>query len=314
MQHLPDFKLNAQVPCSYKFIRGDERAPSMLVLVMVYDRAYNYHLYNSYGVLCGIGTVSLANWSLPVAELGSRLSLDITLLLVSVAFKQVLNEPPVSYLMILDHYALAIIAFVFLATWLHGLVGLAELEGLSTDTVEALDFWVIAVYTGGFLLYNLWHAAFVRTQLFFNDVMTDASEIGVHGFAPAQAGQMNASGKYERFDTHVNSVFGQYADRPSRAASSEVLPVLRLMVSSLLAGHATHKETRDEYKRRHTLGTGGFVRLAEEVHEEHDAANKLLEAAQQHEAELAPTVPAAPAAAPAPAPALAPATTLPYNA
>ena len=168
-----------------KFIRGDERR-GILVLVMVYDRAYNYHLYNSYGVLCGIGTVSLANWSLPVAELGSRLSLDITLLLVSVDFKQVLNGelPPVSYLTILDHYALAIIAFVFLATWLHGLVGLAELEGLSTDTVEALDFWVIAVYTGGFLLYNLRRAAFVRTQLFFNDVMTDASEIGVHGFAP----------------------------------------------------------------------------------------------------------------------------------
>ena len=66
-----------------------EKEASVLVIVMVYDRQYNYHLYNSYGVLAGIGTVSLANWALPVTELGSRLSLDITLLLVSVAFKQV---------------------------------------------------------------------------------------------------------------------------------------------------------------------------------------------------------------------------------
>lgn len=303
VQHLPDFKLSSQVPCSYKYIGGSEKEASVLVIVMVYDRQYNYHLYNSYGVLAGIGTVSLANWALPVTELGSRLSLDITLLLVSVAFKQVLgNElPPVSYLTILDHYSLAIIGFVFLATWLHGMVGLAELEGFELEVCEAIDFWLVTLYASSFFLYHLWHAAYVRTQLFFNDVMTDPTEIGLHGFAPAQLGQVNAEGKYEKFDSHVNSVFGQYAERPSRAASHEVWPVLRLLIEGMLAGHTSHEACREEYHRRHLAGQGGFARLDEEGHDANEI-EKDTEAAQHAEELYEESVAAARAHAPAPAP------------
>ena len=168
-----DFRLNPNVPCSYKFIRGGRKDASQLVLVMVYERQFTYHLWNSYGVLAGIGTVSLANWALPITDVGTRLSLDITLLLVSVAFKQVLNSelPPVSYLTILDRYSLAIIGFVFLATWLHGFVGLLEneFEAFSTEQVKSLDYAAIALYALGFGLYNCWHAALVRTQLFAYD-------------------------------------------------------------------------------------------------------------------------------------------------
>jgi hypothetical protein len=269
VEHLPDFKLNQQVPCSYKYIRGDASEASVLVTVMVYERAYAYHMWNSYGVLCCLGTVNLATWALPVSELGTRLSLDITLLLVTVAFKQVLNSelPPVSYLTILDHYSLVIIGFVFLATWLHGFVGLMELEGVEDRTVRLIDLLTIVFYAGAFVLWNVWHAAFVRTQLFFNDVMTDRAEISHHGFQPAQMGQVDASGSYAKVDVHVNSVFGQYADRPSRAQPHEVIPTIRLLIRAVWEGRFGHAAARSEYRRASLLGEGGFARLEEVVPE-----------------------------------------------
>ena len=263
-----DFRLNQQVPCSFKYIRGGRKEASRLVIVMVYERQFNYHLWNSYGVLAGIGTVSLANWALPITDVGTRLSLDITLLLVAVAFKQVLSAelPPVSYLTILDRYSLAIIGFVFLATWLHGFVGLLEfeLDYLSSDQVKHLDLITIVIYTLGFVMYNAWHVALVRTQLFFNDARTDKQEISVHGFSSAQMGQVNAAGRYEKVDVNVNSVYGRYANRPSAAESHEVIPVMRLLATSIWEGHTTHTETRDEYHRRALQGEGGFIKLVDE--------------------------------------------------
>ena len=165
VRKLPDFKLSEHIPVSYKIEEGNQRTPSVVSIVLMYDRAFHYHVvrcvasalasphalarsresnlctllnsacrsalplstacpslltpplqishdvyttqWNSYGVLCGIGTVCISIWSLPVAEFGVRLSLDITLLLVAVAFKQVLSSelPPVSYLTILDRCA-----------------------------------------------------------------------------------------------------------------------------------------------------------------------------------------------------------------
>ena len=50
------------------------------------------------------------------------------------------------------------------------------------------------------------------------------------------------------------------------AAASEVFPVLQLIIGSLVAGHASHDQTRAVYKRRHVLGTGGFVKLKDDDH------------------------------------------------
>lgn len=241
---LPDFKLSDQIPVSYRFEEGSKKKPSEVTLILMYDRAYQYHIFNSYGVLCGIGTVCLAIWSLPVTEVGSRLSLDITLLLVAVAFKQVLSSelPPVSYLTILDRYALTTTLFVFGATWLHGLAGLFEAEGLELGTVRTFDVCAVAFYAISFALYNTWHYAYVRTQLFFNDVMTDEGELPVHGFRAAQMGQTDEDGMPTGDAESGSLIYGKYANRPVTAQGLEVFSVIALLLSGI---------GRDEAKARH---------------------------------------------------------------
>ena len=139
----------------------------------------------------------------------------------------------------------------------------SQVEGYAEEWCKQLDFYTVIGFTAAFALYNLWHAAYVRTQLFFNNIMTDQEEIGHHGFAPAQMGQVNSSGEYEKVDVHVNSVFGQYSDRPAHVQANEVLPTMWLLLTSIWEGHASHTETRNEYRRRSLAGEGGFIKLEE---------------------------------------------------
>ena len=41
---LPDFKLSEHIPVSYKFEEGNQRTPSVISIVLMYDRAYQYHV------------------------------------------------------------------------------------------------------------------------------------------------------------------------------------------------------------------------------------------------------------------------------
>ena len=228
---LPDFQLNGDVPVSYKFVKNE------LIIVFVYERAFQYHLYNSYALLCGIATISLAIWALPSDAVESRLSLDITLLLVGVAFKQVLSSelPPVSYLTFLDQYCLVAIFFVFIATLCHGALGFMEPQehgnqnnwGLTLpyERIQMVDKGILGVYSLLWFCWNAFHYCCVRAQLFLKDVMTDVVELDQNGFTPAQLGEIDmASGEtvpLERPDE--NSVFGRHSGRSSRVGMAEVI-------------------------------------------------------------------------------------------
>ena len=229
---LPDFELNRDVPVSYKYIRNE------LVIVFVYERAYQYHLWNSYALLAGIASISIAIWSLPAEAVESRLSLDITLLLVGIAFKQVLSSelPPVSYLTILDQYNLVAIFFVFVATLCHGALGFMEPDDEANGQtwtasglhrIHVLDKAILFLYSSAWVCWNVYHVCFVRAQLHLKDVMTDPSELNLNGFAPAQMGEIDpTSGQPVADRTDENSVYGQYTGRSSRINASEVYGVI----------------------------------------------------------------------------------------
>ena len=264
---LPDYNLSRDLPASYKFEEGSSRVESsvsvvllydraracmcsprralspQVSVVLLYDRAYRYHVYNSYGVLCGIGTVCIAIWCLPIMEMGSRLSLDVTLLLVAVAFKQVLSAelPPVSYLTILDYYALTTISFVFVATWLHALVGNLADQGVADETIYLIDQCAVVLYATFFALYNLWHLCYVHTQLFANELMTDKKQLTVHGYLPAQIGTIGVDGNKVASARDGSSIFGKFADRPTTVQPNEVVGVMALLLSGFSRAEAMDK-------------------------------------------------------------------------
>jgi hypothetical protein len=73
-----------------------------------------------------ITSCCLAAWSIHWHKIGPRLSLDVTLLLTTAAFKQSFSaslQPPVAYLTLLDMYALGAAGFLVLAVLMHATVG-----------------------------------------------------------------------------------------------------------------------------------------------------------------------------------------------
>ena len=101
------------------------RSNGELRIVVFYGRKSHSYLYNFYVLLFLIGTCSLASHAIHWREVASRLSFDITVLLVAVAFKQQTASllPPVAYLTLLDWYTLLCICFVTLSLLVHAIFG-----------------------------------------------------------------------------------------------------------------------------------------------------------------------------------------------
>merc|ERR1712039_458673 len=94
-----------------------------------------YYVWNSLFLSALITSLGTLVWAVPYTQLGHRLSLDLTLLLVSVAFKQVLASvvpQGISYLTLLDIYVLCSMAFTTLAAVMHALVA-TVLQGANED-------------------------------------------------------------------------------------------------------------------------------------------------------------------------------------
>jgi hypothetical protein len=96
-------------------------------VLILYARDPHYFMSNVLMLMFGIAFCSGIGWTLdPADDHASRLSLDFTLLLVAVAFKQVAvhDMPENAYLTLMDIYLLANIVFLFVCMWFHGLAGL----------------------------------------------------------------------------------------------------------------------------------------------------------------------------------------------
>ena len=81
---LPDEPERGSVPVVYKMIRNE------LIVNFLYRRVWEYHVFNEYLMLGLIATTAWAIWVVPFDSdsVGDRLAIDITILLVAVAFKQ----------------------------------------------------------------------------------------------------------------------------------------------------------------------------------------------------------------------------------
>lgn len=93
---------------------------------LVYQRVSLYYSTNFLLPFFAITSCCLAAWSIHWHSVGSRLSLDVTLLLTTAAFKQSFSaslQPPVAYLTLLDTYALGAAGFLVLAVLMHATVG-----------------------------------------------------------------------------------------------------------------------------------------------------------------------------------------------
>ena len=95
-------------------------------VILFYRREWRgYYRWNVIRLLFLIKACSVGAWAIHWRDVSDRLGLDVTLLLVAVAFKQVLATlvPPISYLTLLDVYAFSCIFQLTLAMSMHAAMG-----------------------------------------------------------------------------------------------------------------------------------------------------------------------------------------------
>ena len=94
-------------------------------VVLLFERNPRFFVVNYILLLGAITSLACLAWAISWNEVNDRLAVDLTLLLTSVAFKQVLagTVPPISYLTLLDWYALCSLGFLLLATFMHAALG-----------------------------------------------------------------------------------------------------------------------------------------------------------------------------------------------
>jgi hypothetical protein len=90
-----------------------------------FSRNSSFYLWNGAFLLFVLQVCNLCTWAVHWRSVDSRLALDVTLLLVAVAFKQTLSgyTPPVGYLNMLDIYSLISIGLLFISALLHAAIG-----------------------------------------------------------------------------------------------------------------------------------------------------------------------------------------------
>ena len=224
---LPDFTLNNDVGASYRY------RENQLQLVMVYEREFQYYLWNCYVIVGGLTSMSLAVYSQPPE---SRMGIDITLLLVGVTFKVLMSEqlPPVSYLTFIDWYNLTAIFFIFVGTLLHGITeNFRYYHSMGDEELQTVDKYCMWLFIAGWSTFNVLYFLAVKAQLEVNDVMTEPELIEINGYAPMQLGENKADGTALTFeeaidreaDETTDSVYGRFAGQ-GRVRPREVLSII----------------------------------------------------------------------------------------
>ncbi|KAL1495269.1 hypothetical protein AB1Y20_017129 [Prymnesium parvum] len=132
-------------------------------VVLLYERNPLFYVMNFMLLLFAITSCAAFGWSIAWEQVEDRLALDVTLLLTSIAFKQVLagTVPPISYLTRLDAYALGSLGFLLLATAAHAALGFLSqhCEQCSFARADAAAMWA---WGGAWLAANALYAAAVR--------------------------------------------------------------------------------------------------------------------------------------------------------
>ena len=224
---LPDFTMNNDVGASYRY------RENQLQIVLVYEREFQYYLWNCYVIVGGLATMVLGVYTQAPA---TRMDIDITLLLVGVTFKVLMSEqlPPVSYLTFLDWYNLVAIFFIFMGCLLHGITSyFAYHHAMDDDELELIDKYCMYTFITGWAIFNFVYVLAVKAQLEVNDAMTEPELIDSNGYAPMQLGEDKPDGTALTFDEAMHregdettdSVYGRFAGQ-GRVRPGQVLGII----------------------------------------------------------------------------------------
>jgi len=227
---LPDFAFLPALPAVHRLIPPSEQphGHSSIHVVLFYQRRAAYFAWNVFSMLLVISLCSAASWSVHFREVGERLSLDVTLLLVAVAFKLVISDltPNLSYLTMLDIYALACVGQLFLAVSLHAAVGFLfeDCDTLSGDCkfrfltytanssfvlgdwmpeAYACDYYMLGCHLAIFFGFNFWYAlrvAQIRWRIrhrFRADRLCTQPGGALEGYTPSRFVFMQPTGRPE---------------------------------------------------------------------------------------------------------------------
>jgi hypothetical protein len=203
---LPDFRpLLAKSRESWLETRAIYRhkvADREVHVVLLYERNPRFYVVNYILLLFAISSCAAAAWSVPFQQPEDRLALDVTLLLTSVAFKQVLagTVPPISYLTRLDVYAFGSFAFLLIATCMHACIGwlidncnadgdcIFEV-GLTQLNARTIDRAFLVAFLSLWLVFNLLYTISVlrhlhRARACFSLANANANDFAVAAIMP----------------------------------------------------------------------------------------------------------------------------------
>ena len=198
-------------------------------IVLLYERNPLFYILNYMLLLFGITSCVAFAWAVPWQQVQDRLSLDVTLLLTSIAFKQVLagTVPPISYLTRLDAYALGSLFFLLLATAMHAVIGFmidyCDDNGLCTFFIarfsngdaRATDSVFLWTWIGTWFFSNLGYAVSVVRRLERGRSAFSITNARQKGFAPAEVPKMDEMEWYEE----------QPADRDAGSSEKQHTPL-----------------------------------------------------------------------------------------
>ena len=221
---LPDFKLVQMFPALYRIRKNRLHA------VLLYDRVANYHLVNSFLLLIFITLSELTTWAVTPDDVGSRLELSFTLLLVAVGFKNLIvnDMPQVAYLTILDYYSISSISFLLLATINHAVVGKVGVQYLTGDSsAEHLQLVDLISFCSFLLLWLLMNTAFLvlaKGQLHWNSLLAAAEIPRRLGFAEADEARADDDESYHQLRARAAAY--SIPTQSRRRTLSDTLPKL----------------------------------------------------------------------------------------
>lgn len=184
---LPEYEVltdrhDGQPAAFFKFLRNE------LIVSINYERLWAFHVYNVYALLTIISACSAVVWVLdPEEHVNDRLNIGVTLLLVAIAFKQGTSSllPNVSYLTLIDHFALGVIVQIVAALTFTAITGAVLLgaDGRMEGHVRQWDWWLLIVWVMASLLWNGKHVLYAREQVRHNHKRYDSKRIMERGFA-----------------------------------------------------------------------------------------------------------------------------------
>ena len=127
---------------------NSDRTPSVLTVTVWVSRLHNYYVYNIMVPMTVITCIGVSTVTVPICQVSRRLSVNLTLLLTSVAYKFIVSQdlPNVAYLTFLDKYVLFCLGTLVLYILENVIVSIFAMRVCKREgrdgTVDALDIFL----------------------------------------------------------------------------------------------------------------------------------------------------------------------------